>query len=72
MTAVIALLGGVRATVFAGIALLALLEVLFGIALAWLGAGETPQSSVLLGGSLVIGALVVNEWLGLLQRRTTP
>ena len=54
------------------VALLALLEVIFGIALAWLGAGETPQSSVLLGGSLVIGALVVNEWLGLLQRRTTP
>lgn len=54
------------------IALLALLEVIFGIALAWAGAGETPQSSVLLGGSLVIGALVVNEWLGLLQRRTTP
>jgi drug/metabolite transporter (DMT)-like permease len=54
------------------IALLALLEVVFGIALAWAGAGETPQSSVLLGGSLVIGALVVNEWLGLLQRRTTP
>ena len=53
------------------IALLALLEVIFGIALAWLGAGETPQSSVLLGGSVVIGALVVNEWLGLLQRRTT-
>ena len=54
------------------IALLALLEVIFGIALAWAGAGETPQTSVLLGGSLVIGALVVNEWLGLLQRRTTP
>ena len=54
------------------IALLALLEVVFGIALAWAGAGETPQTSVLLGGSLVIGALVVNEWLGLLQRRTTP
>ncbi|MBC7619280.1 MAG: DMT family transporter [Candidatus Saccharibacteria bacterium] len=56
----------------AEIALLALLEVIFGIILAWLGAGETPQSSVLLGGSLVIGALVVNEWLGLIQRRTTP
>ena len=56
----------------AEIALLALLEVIFGIILAWLGAGETPQFSVLLGGSLVIGALVVNEWLGLIQRRTTP
>ena len=54
------------------IALLALLEVIFGIALAWAGACETPQTSVLLGGSLVIAALVVNEWLGLLQRRTTP
>ena len=54
------------------IALLALLEVVFGIALAWVGAGETPQTSVLLGGSLVIGALVVSEWLGLLQRRTSP
>ena len=54
------------------VALLALLEVVFGIALAWIGASETPQSSVLLGGSLVIGALVVNEWLGLLQRRTPP
>jgi drug/metabolite transporter (DMT)-like permease len=54
------------------IALLALLEIVFGIALAWVGAGESPQSSVLLGGSLVIGALVVNEWLGLLQRRTKP
>ena len=54
------------------IALLALLEVVFGIAAAWAGTGETPQISVLLGGSLIIGALVVNEWLGLLQRRTTP
>lgn len=61
-----------RALKAAEIALLALLEVIFGIILAWLGAGETPQSSVLLGGSLVIGALVVNEWLGLIQRRTTP
>lgn len=54
------------------IALLALLEVIFGIALAWAGAGEAPQISVLLGGTLVIGALLINEWLGLLQRRTTP
>ena len=51
------------------ISLLALLEVIFGIAWAWLGAGETPGSSVLFGGSLVIGALVVNEWMGLRQRQ---
>jgi drug/metabolite transporter (DMT)-like permease len=48
--------------------LLALLEVLFGIALAWLGADEVPQSHVLQGGALVLGALVVNEWLGRRER----
>ena len=46
------------------VALLALLEVMFGIALAWIGAGETPAPAVLVGGALVLGALVVNEWLG--------
>ena len=51
------------------ISLLALLEVLFGIALAWLGADEHPPAQVLQGGTLVIGALLVNEWLGLRQRR---
>lgn len=50
------------------VALLALLEVIFGIFLAWLGAGEVPGSSVLTGGSLVIGALVVNELIGWRQR----
>lgn len=43
------------------VSLLALLEVIFGIALAWLGAGEAPGSQVLGGGALVIGALVANE-----------
>ncbi len=51
------------------VALLALLEIIFGISLAWLGAGEAPASSVMLGGALVIGALVFNEWLGLRGRR---
>jgi drug/metabolite transporter (DMT)-like permease len=51
------------------VALLALLEIVFGILLAWLGADETPQSSVLLGGTLVLGALVLNEWLGWRNKR---
>ena len=51
------------------VALLALLEVIFGIALAWIGAGEEPEPSVLTGGALVIGALVFNELLGLRERR---
>jgi len=50
------------------ISLLALLEVIFGILLAWLGAGEAPTSTVLAGGSLVIGALVFNEMLGWRRR----
>jgi len=44
--------------------LLCLLEIVFGIALAWWGANEAPQMSVLLGGGLVLGALLVNQWLG--------
>lgn len=44
------------------VSLLALLEIVFGIALAWWWAGETPQSAVLLGGTLVLGALLANEW----------
>jgi drug/metabolite transporter (DMT)-like permease len=50
------------------ISLLALLEVVFGIALAWLGAGEVPTPAVLIGGGLVVGALLTNELVGLRQR----
>jgi len=50
------------------VSLLALLEVLFGILLAWVGAGEVPSQQVLLGGALVMGALVANEWLGWRER----
>lgn len=47
------------------VALLGLLEVVFGVLWAWLGANETPSFAVLGGGGLVLGALVVNELLGL-------
>lgn len=47
------------------IALLALLEVVFGVAWAWLGAGEEPGATALSGGALVLGALVANELVGL-------
>lgn len=50
------------------IALLALLEVIFGILLAWVGADEVPSQTVLTGGALVIGALVANEVVGWKQR----
>lgn len=46
------------------IALLGLLEIIFGIAWAWMGAGEAPGTNVLVGGVLVILALAGNELLG--------
>jgi drug/metabolite transporter (DMT)-like permease len=51
------------------LALLGLLEVIFGIVLAWLGANEAPGGTVLAGGALVIGALVLNELAGWRQGR---
>jgi drug/metabolite transporter (DMT)-like permease len=51
------------------VALLALLEIVFGIALAWLGANEAPQLNVLFGGILVLSALLLNEWLGWRNQR---
>jgi drug/metabolite transporter (DMT)-like permease len=46
------------------VSLLGLLEVIFGILLAWIGANEAPGANVALGGTLVIGALITNELIG--------
>ncbi len=43
------------------LSLLGLLEVIFGVFLAWVGAGEVPGAEALAGGALVVGALFVNE-----------
>jgi drug/metabolite transporter (DMT)-like permease len=51
-------------------ALLSLLEIVFGVTWTWLGADETPSRHVLLGGALVVGALVANESFAL--RRARP
>jgi drug/metabolite transporter (DMT)-like permease len=51
------------------ISLLQLLEVIFGILLAWLGADEAPGRAVLTGGAVVIGALITNEMIGWRQRK---
>jgi drug/metabolite transporter (DMT)-like permease len=50
------------------ISLLALLEVVFGVAWAWLGADEAPTAAVLGGGALVLAALAGHELLALRQR----
>jgi drug/metabolite transporter (DMT)-like permease len=52
--------------------LLSLLEVVFGVAWAWLGAGEAPAGPVLAGGALVLVALVGNELPSLIRRRAPP
>jgi drug/metabolite transporter (DMT)-like permease len=50
------------------IALLSLLEVVFGVLWAWLGANEAPSAAVLGGGALVLMALAGNEMLALRRR----
>jgi len=47
------------------ISLLGLLEVIFGVLWAWLGASEAPSLAVLGGGALVLLALAGNELLSL-------
>jgi drug/metabolite transporter (DMT)-like permease len=55
------------------IALLGLLEVVLGPLWAWLGAGETPASTTLIGGAIVLAALAGNELaaLGLRDNRVS-
>jgi drug/metabolite transporter (DMT)-like permease len=43
------------------IALIGLLEVILGPLWAWLGAGEVPARSTVMGGAIVLTALIVNE-----------
>ena len=64
------LVGAVRFLSASEIALLALLEVIFGVLLAWLGAGEAPSTAVLGGGMLVLAALAANEMLSLREQRS--
>ena len=48
----------------AEVGLLGLLEIVFGISWAWIGAGEQPGTGTLIGGALVLSALVGNEVFG--------
>jgi drug/metabolite transporter (DMT)-like permease len=54
------------------VSLLALLEVVFGVAWAWLGAGEAPSAAVLGGGLLVLAALAANATADLRSRAARP
>jgi drug/metabolite transporter (DMT)-like permease len=50
------------------ISLIGLLEVIFGVLLTWVGAGEAPGATSLAGGALVLGALLANEGWAMHQR----
>ena len=50
-----------RALLAPELALLGLLEVVLGPLWAWLGAGEVPARTTLLGGAVVLAALIGNE-----------
>lgn len=52
--------------------LLSLLEPILGPVWVWLGVGERPSDMALIGGTVVIGALVVNEAAGLFNRSRRP
>jgi drug/metabolite transporter (DMT)-like permease len=52
------------------VSLLALLEVLFGVAWVWLATDEAPTLAMLGGGTLVLAALATNEALALRDTRT--
>lgn len=58
------------------VSLLALLEVLLGPLWAWLGAGEVPAQETLIGGAVVLAALIFNELAamrdGVVNRRSSP
>jgi drug/metabolite transporter (DMT)-like permease len=56
-----------RALLAPEVALLSLLEVVFGVSWTWL-AGEAPSADVLVGGALVLAALVGNESIALRRR----
>lgn len=57
----------------AEVGLLALLETTLGPVWAWLAVGERPTDFALLGGLIVVGALALNEALGLVrQARRAP
>ena len=53
-------------------ALLALLEVVFGVAWAWWGAAEAPAPHVLIGGALVLAALASNELIAMHSKTKQP
>lgn len=53
------------------IGLLSLIETILAPIWVWLGVGERPSALALAGGTIVVGALLVNEWIGYRSARAT-
>ncbi len=56
----------------AEIGLLSILEIVFGTLSVWIFIGERPSTAGLIGGGIVVGALVANQIASLPQARPTP
>jgi drug/metabolite transporter (DMT)-like permease len=59
----------VRYLASAEIGLLSILEIIFGTLSVWIVIGERPSQAALIGGGVVVAALVVNQIAGLRQSR---
>ncbi len=68
-TGLLLMLAAVRYLASAEIGLLSILEIVFGTLSVWLVIGERPSQLALIGGGMVVAALVVNEIAGLRQSR---
>jgi drug/metabolite transporter (DMT)-like permease len=55
----------------AEVGLLSILETLFGTLSTWAIVGERPALATLIGGSVVLGALAVNEWIAMRRHTLT-
>ncbi len=66
------MMGAVRYLASAEIGLLSILEIIFGTLSVWVLIGERPTQAALIGGAIVIGALVANHIAGLRQTRPAP
>lgn len=65
-------LSGTRFVPAAEVALLSLLETILGPLWAWIGVGEVPALPSVIGGLIVIGAVVANALLGARRARRAP
>lgn len=62
-------LSGTRYVMAAEVALMSLIETMLGPLWAWIGVGEVPGATAILGGAVVLVAIALNSVLALRERR---